>query len=71
MFNLVNVLHEVTPAQSMADILTTLGSVFTQMITWMTSLITFVVSQPYLLIGLGLMITGAAIKMLHKVIRNT
>lgn len=35
------------------------------------SVISFVVSEPYLLIGLGLMLAGATLSFLRKIIRST
>lgn len=38
---------------------------------WIASVVTLVVSTPYLMIGLSLMIAGSAIGFLSRLIRNT
>lgn len=38
---------------------------------WIANVITLVVGQPYLMIGLSLMIAGSAIGFLSRLIRNT
>lgn len=38
---------------------------------WIASVVSLVVAQPYLMIGLALMVAGSAIGFLSRLIRNT
>lgn len=55
-----------TPSTS----LSTLGEVFQQIITWLISLVGMISSEPLLLVGLALVITGAIFGLAFRVIRG-
>lgn len=52
-----------------ADVgLTTLGTIFTQIMTWVGSLVTTIASQPLLLIPVGIFCVGAVIGLAARLI---
>lgn len=48
--------------------LTTLGTIFTQIMTWVGSLVTTIASQPLLLIPVGIFVVGAVIGLASRLI---
>lgn len=48
--------------------LTTLGNLFTQFMTWMTSVVTTIASNEILMLGLGIWVVGAAIGLAKRII---
>lgn len=57
---------EVTPDAAM----TNLGSVLTQMWTWISAALTTITSQPILLLGLGIFVVGAIIGLTYRLIHG-
>lgn len=58
----------------MATILTAVGSIFTAMFGatgYISQVVSLITSTDYLLVGLALMITGAAVSYLARLIHNT
>lgn len=52
-----------------ADVgLTTLGTIFTQIMTWVGSLVSTIASQPLLLIPVGIFVVGAVIGLASRLI---
>lgn len=47
-----------------------LGSVFTQLMTWIGSLVTTIASNPLLLVSLGVFVAGAVIGLAVRLIRG-
>lgn len=48
--------------------LTTLGTVFTQILTWAKDFLTFVSGEPILLIGLAIFCVGASIGIVRRML---
>lgn len=48
--------------------LTTLGEIFTQIMTWVGSLVTTIASQPLLLLPVGIFVVGAVIGLASRLI---
>lgn len=58
-------------AASTADAgLTSLGSIFTQFMTWMGELYTVIVSHPIMMLTLGIFVVGGAIGLIFRLIRG-
>ena len=53
-----------------ASSLTALGTVFTQLTTWITSLVQTIASEPLLLVALGVFVAGAVIGLATRLIRG-
>ena len=53
-----------------ASSLTNLGTVFTQIGTWMTSMVATITSEPLLLLSVGIFATGAVIGLATRLIRG-
>jgi len=51
-----------------ANAMTNLGTVFTQITTWMSSMISTITGEPILLIGLGIFVVGAVIGLCRRLI---
>ena len=47
-----------------------LGTVFTQVTTWLTNIVTTITSSPILLMGLGIFVVGAVIGLAYRLIRG-
>jgi len=45
-----------------------LGTIFTQVMTWVTSLVTTIASQPLLLLPVGIFVVGAVIGLASRLI---
>lgn len=58
---------EVTPSTS--D-LSNLGTVFTQITTWVASIVSTITSSPILLTGLGIFVVGAVIGLAYRLIHG-
>lgn len=52
---------------AMEAILAVIGTFFTQTLTWLGSFITFVVSQPILLLGLAMMVVGFVVSIYRRI----
>ena len=52
----------------MADALTNFGPVITQMMTWLTSVLTTIVSNPILLIPFAVFVIGACIGLVSRLL---
>lgn len=50
--------------------MTNLGTLFTSITGWMTSIVTTITSSPVLMIGLGIFVTGAVIGLAYRLIRG-
>lgn len=50
--------------------LTSLGEVFTQVMTWMGNLVTTISSQPLLLLTVGIFAVGAVVGLAQRLIRG-
>lgn len=50
--------------------MTNLGTVFTQVISWMSEIVTVITSSPILLIGLGIFCVGAVIGLAQRLIHS-
>ena len=50
--------------------LTNLGTVFTQVTSWMGSIVDVITGHPIYLIGLGIFVTGAVIGLGYRLIRG-
>lgn len=48
--------------------LTTLGEIFTQIMSWVASLVTTIASQPLLLLPVGIFVVGAVIGLASRLI---
>lgn len=48
--------------------LSTLGDIFTQIMTWVGSLVTTIASQPLLLLPVGIFVVGAVIGLASRLI---
>ena len=53
-----------------ASDLTALGTVFTQLTSWMTSLVQTIAAEPLLLVSLGIFACGAVIGLATRLIRG-
>ena len=51
-----------------ATSLTTLGAIFTQIMTWVGSLVTTIASEPLLLLPVGIFVVGAVIGLASRLI---
>ena len=56
------VAFEVSPA------ITSLGEIFTQLMTWVSSLVTTISTQPLLLLPVGIFVVGAVIGLASRLI---
>lgn len=61
---------EVTPGGSSSNDLTNLGTVFTQITSWVQSIVSTITASPVLMIGLGIFIVGAVIGLGYRLIRG-
>lgn len=52
------------------DDLSNLGTVFTQITSWVTSIVSTITASPVLLIGLGIFVVGAIIGLAYRLIRG-
>lgn len=50
--------------------MTSLGTIFTQFMTWMQELYTVIVSHPIMMLTLGIFVVGAAIGLIFRLIRG-
>ena len=50
------------------SVMETLGTLFTQIMTWVTSLVTSISTQPLLLLPVGIFIVGAVIGLASRLI---
>lgn len=50
--------------------LSNLGTVFTQMTTWLGNIVGTITGSPILLVGLGIFVTGAVIGLAYRLIRG-
>lgn len=50
------------------NVMTTIGTVFTQFMTWMTSLVTTIASNELLLLPVGIFCVGATIGLAQRLI---
>lgn len=66
MFDLTILAADVTSDTS----LTNLGTVFTQVTTWVKDIVTTVTASPVLMVGLGIFVTGAVIGLAYRLIRG-
>lgn len=57
-------------ATSMSTVITNIGSVFTGMIGWMGSLVTFIQDNPIILIGFVIGFSFAAVALLKRLMPN-
>lgn len=57
-------------AATTSNDLTNLGTVFTQVTSWLSSIVTTITSSPILLVGLGIFVTGAVIGLAYRLIRG-
>lgn len=48
--------------------MTTLGTIFTQFMTWMTTVVTTIASNELLMLGIGIWVVGAAIGLARRII---
>lgn len=58
------------PLQATGDDLSNLGTVFTQITSWVTSIVSTITASPVLLIGLGIFVVGAIIGLAYRLIRG-
>lgn len=66
MFDITVLAGEVTPDSSLAN----LGTVFTQVTTWVKDIVTTITASPVLMVGLGIFVTGAIIGLAYRLIRG-
>lgn len=66
MFNVTYLAGDVTADTSLAN----LGTVFTQVTTWVKDIVTTVTASPVLMVGLGIFVTGAVIGLAYRLIRG-
>lgn len=59
----------ITVMEGTAD-LTSLGTVFTQLMTWVGNLVTTISDKPLLLISVGIFVAGAVIGLGRRLIRG-
>lgn len=52
----------------MSSLLTDLGTVVTQMLSWVGDVVTTIVSNPYLLLTTGVLVLGAAVGILGRLL---
>ena len=57
------------PLEASAD-LANLGVVFTQLTTWLTSIVSTITASPILLTGLGIFVVGGVIGLAYRLIRG-
>ena len=50
--------------------MTNLGTVFTQITAWLTSIVSTITASPILLTGLGIFVVGAVIGLAYRLIRG-
>lgn len=55
----------------MADLLTTLGTVVTQVLTWVGNVASTIVATPLLLLGVGFFVLGGAIGIFGRLLRRS
>lgn len=63
----------IVPITTVADVtanLDGLASVFTQLNTWISSLVTTIASNPLLLVSVGIFVCGAVIGLAYRLIRG-
>lgn len=66
MFNVTYLAGDVTADTSLSN----LGTVFTQVTTWVKDIVTTVTASPVLMVGLGIFVTGAVIGLAYRLIRG-
>lgn len=66
MFDIIVLAGDVTPDSSLAN----LGTVFTQVTTWVKDIVTTITASPVLMVGLGIFVTGAIIGLAYRLIRG-
>ena len=57
---------DVTPTSDLSN----LGTVFTQITTWVASIVSTITSSPILLTGLGIFVVGAVIGLAYRLIHG-
>ncbi|MCH5197920.1 MAG: hypothetical protein J1E34_03340 [Oscillospiraceae bacterium] len=60
----------IVPLEASAGDLSNLGTVFTQVTTWIGSVVSTITGSPILLVGLGIFVTGAVIGLAYRLIRG-
>ena len=50
--------------------ITNLGTLFTSITGWMSSIVSTITSSPILMVGLGIFVTGAVIGLAYRLIRG-
>lgn len=58
------------PLNATAGDLSNLGTVFTQVTTWLGNIVGTITGSPILLVGLGIFVTGAVIGLAYRLIRG-
>lgn len=56
---------------SMSSLLTDLGTVVTQMLTWVSSVVTTITGNPFLLLTTGIMVLGAAVGIVGRLLSRS
>ena len=59
-----------TLSQTTTTGLENLGTVFTQLGTWMSAMVSTITSSPILLVGLGIFVFGAVIGLAYRLIKH-
>lgn len=60
--------YNVTSASTMSSLLTDLGTVVTQVLTWVGNVVTTIVDNPYLLLTTGVLMLGAAVGIMGRLL---
>lgn len=55
-------------ASGLSDLLTDLGTIFTQMVTWVTTVASTIVQTPVLLLTFGIFVFGAAVGLFGRLL---
>lgn len=70
MFSASAATPDMIPLTAAGDDLSNLGTVFTQITSWVTSIVSTITASPVLLIGLGIFVVGAIIGLAYRLIRG-
>lgn len=55
----------------MADFLTSIGTIFTQVLTWVGNVCSTIIGQPLLLAGVGFFFVGGVVGILGRLLRRS
>ena len=65
---LCNRRYIITSSSTMSSLLTDLGTVVTQELTWVGNVVTTIVDNPFLLLTTGILVLGAAVGIMGRLL---